>query len=136
MNLTPFRYNQTPLSWGEIYSGLSVTTGGNYNWGQIDEYISVGIAIIAAAIALLAIPYEDSVTIPAIAVAFFGLAAAVISLFFSAVVSIDSSTTVFTLTMTNSGPSPATVQYFMATESVRVETGQVEVPNAYFTILP
>ena len=136
LNLTPFRYSKTSLKWGEIYSGLSVTTGGNYNWGQIDEYISVGIAIIAAAIALLAIPYEDSVTIPAIAVAFFGLAAAVISLFFSAVVSIDSSTTVFTLTMTNSGPSPATVQYFMATESVRVETGQVEVPNAYFTILP
>ena len=81
LNLTPFRYSKTSLKWGEIYSGLSVTTGGNYNWGQIDEYISVGIAIIAAAIALLAIPYEDSVTIPAIAVAFFGLAAAVISLF-------------------------------------------------------
>ena len=136
LNLSPFRNNQSPLSWGEIYSGLSVTTGVNYNWGQIDEYISLGIAIIAAAIALLAIPYGDSVTTPAIAVAFLGLATAVIGLFFSAVVSIDSSTVVFSLTMTNSGPSPATVQYFMATESVRVETGQVEVPNAYFTILP
>ena len=125
--------NGTDLCWTDIYSGLSIYSPNSGLYSTINSYISIGLAIAAVALAVIAIPYADAASVPAIIVALLGLSTALGS-FNTAVISIHSSTYVYFLSIMDTGTNNAQLQYYMVTDGIEIGTNYVNVPNAYFIV--
>ena len=125
--------NGTDLCWSNIYSGLSIYSPNSDLYSSINSYVSIGLAIAAVALAVIAIPYADAASVPAIIVALLGLSTALGS-FNTAVISIHSSTYVYFLSITDTGTNNAQLQYYMVTDGIEIGTDYVNVPNTYFIV--
>ncbi len=119
------------LAWYQIYSGLTVYSPNSNDFSTLDSYMSIAIAVAGVALAIAAVPYSDAASVPAIMVSLLGLAIAVCS-FNTAIISVQSTVSIYSLIITDSGSSNATLQYFFITDAVRIGNSYLNVPTAYF----
>ena len=119
------------LAWSQIYSGLTVYSPNSKYYSTLDSYLSIAIAVAGVALALIAVPYSDAASVPAIIVSLLGLALAVCS-FNTAIVSIQSTVSIYSLLIQDTWINNATLQYFFITDAVRIGNSYLNVPTAYF----
>ena len=133
LTVTSLVNNGTDLYWAQIYSGLSIYSPNSGLYSTINSYVSIGLALAAVALAIIAIPYADAASVPAIIIALLGLSTALGS-FNTAIISIHSSMYVYFLDIIDTGTNNAQLQYYLVTDGIEIGTDYVNVPNTYFIV--
>ncbi|MCL4332781.1 MAG: hypothetical protein M1162_04625 [Candidatus Thermoplasmatota archaeon] len=121
-------------SWYDIYSSIRATTSNL--WGEIDAYLGLAAAVIGVALVFAAIPFGASVAAPAAMAAFLGLGTAIAGFLLSGVISVSSTTFMYSGYIQNTGNeiSPGgsvVISNWYTMDNIEVNGGTYQFPSNY-----